>query len=154
MLPKTLYLEVTNRCNLRCRGCIRYRGGWESERDLSLEEFLRITDQLPDLERAVLHGIGEPLLNRDLPAMIHHLKGRPVTVLFNSNGLLLDEKKQHELIDSGLDELRVSLDAASPEGYKALRNSRQFDRLVENLRTMASRLKSCGLKRPKLSLWF
>jgi MoaA/NifB/PqqE/SkfB family radical SAM enzyme len=154
LLPKTLYLEVTNRCNLRCRGCIRHRGGWEAERDLSLDEAIGIADQLPEMERAVLHGIGEPLLNRDLPAMIRHLKGGPVTVLFNSNGLLLDEKRQYELIDSGLDELRISLDAASPQGYKALRNSHQFDRVVENLRLMVSRLKSQSLNRPKLSLWF
>lgn len=117
-MPKTLYLEVTSRCNLRCRACILYRGGWEADRDLSLEEFIRITGQLPDLERAVLHGIGEPLLNQELPAMIRHLKSRQVTVLFNSNGLLLDEAKQQELIDSSLDELRISLDAASPRGTK------------------------------------
>jgi radical SAM protein with 4Fe4S-binding SPASM domain len=153
-MPKTLYLEITNRCNLRCRGCILYRGGWEAERDLSLEEFIRITNQLPDLERAVLHGIGEPLLHRELSAMIRHLKSRRVTVLFNSNGLLLDEEKQRELIDSSLDELRISLDAASPQGYKALRNSDQFERVVENLRGMIGSLKSHRLSKPKLSLWF
>ena len=79
-LPKCLYLETTNRCNLRCRTCILYRGGWEPERDISLEELQMISEQLPGLNRAVLHGIGEPLLNRELPAMIRHLKGREMTV--------------------------------------------------------------------------
>jgi len=55
---------------------------WEPERDISLQELQMISAQLPELERAVLHGIGEPLLNRELPAMIHHLKGREMTVLF------------------------------------------------------------------------
>lgn len=153
-LPKCLYLETTNRCNLRCRTCIVYRGGWEPERDISLEELRLLSGQLPELERAVLHGIGEPLLNRELPAMIHHLKHKGVTVLFNTNGILLNNRRQEELIDSGLDELRVSLDAASPNGYKAIRDSDKFELIVNNLQTFAKRLESRKLAKPKLSLWF
>ncbi|UCE84208.1 MAG: radical SAM protein [Deltaproteobacteria bacterium] len=153
-LPNCLYLETTNRCNLRCRTCIVYRGGWEPERDISLEEVRLISEQLPELERAVLHGIGEPLLNQDLPAMIRHLKDREVTVLFNTNGILLNDKRQAELIDSNLDELRVSLDAASPDGYKAIRDSDKFDLIINNLQTFAKRLESKKLSKPKLTLWF
>lgn len=153
-LPKCLYLEVTNRCNLKCKGCIIYKGGWEPERDMSFAEVKMIAAQLPGLERAVLHGIGEPLLNRELTAMVCHLKKRKVTVLFNSNGLLLNEKKQEELIGSHLDELRISLDAASESGYKAMRESNKFSLIVHNLRGFAERLKSRNSPKPKLSLWF
>ena len=38
-------------------------------------------------------------------------EGRAIRVGFNTNGTLLTERKGRELIDSGLDELRVSLDA-------------------------------------------
>ena len=38
------------------------------------------------MQRALLHGIGEPLLNKDLPKIIHYLKGRQVEVIINSNG--------------------------------------------------------------------
>ena len=153
-LPKCLYLETTNRCNLKCKTCIVYRGGWEPERDISLKELRMISEQLPELERALLHGIGEPLLNQELPAMIRHLKNRGVTVLFNTNGILLNEKRQEELIDSDLDELRVSLDAASANGYKAIRDSDKFDLIVNNLRAFAKRLESRNLAKPKLSFWF
>ena len=60
-LPKNLYLEVTNRCNLKCKACILYQGSWEPPRDITLNELIRITDQLPELEQIALHGIGEPL---------------------------------------------------------------------------------------------
>ena len=153
-LPKNLYLETTNRCNLRCRGCILYDGRREPERDISLRDFYLITDQLTDLERVTLHGVGEPLLNPDLPEMIRHLKKRKVYTLFNSNGILLDKKRQHDLIRAGLDELRISLDAASPEGYKRIRNSNQFDRIVENLRSLKSLQRAQSLVKPRLSLWF
>jgi MoaA/NifB/PqqE/SkfB family radical SAM enzyme len=152
--PQTLYLEVTNRCNLRCPACILYRGRWEPERDISWEEFIMITDQMTTLERAVLHGIGEPLLHPNLASMVRHLKRRKATVLFNSNGILLDEKRQEELIDAGIDEIRISLDAASPQGYQAMRKSGQFNQVLENLRACMAQLKSRGLSRPRISLWF
>jgi radical SAM protein with 4Fe4S-binding SPASM domain len=153
-LPSCLYLETTNRCNLRCKSCIVYRGGWEPERDVSLADLLMIAEQLPGLERAVLHGIGEPLLNPDLPAMIRHLKSKNVAVLFNTNGILLNNKRQKELIDSQVDEIRISLDAASADGYKAVRGSNKFQLIVDNLRTMARRLRSRKLSKPTLSLWY
>ena len=153
-LPSNLYLETTNRCNLRCRGCILYDAKREPERDISLQDFYTITDQLADLERTTLHGVGEPLLNADLPAMVRHLKKRNVYTLFNSNGILLDHKRQHELIDSGLDELRISLDAASAAGYKKLRSSNEFDRIVRNLRSLRKLQDAQSLTRPQLSLWF
>ena len=153
-LPTALYIETTNRCNLRCKGCILYKGSWEPDRDMSLQDLVTITDQLPGLERATLHGVGEPLLNKDLCRMIAHLKKRNVFVLFNSNGILLDEKRQNAIIDSGLDELRISLDAASPEGYEVIRNSNKFNQIVQNLRTFLKLQKKRRAVRPRLSIWF
>ena len=153
-LPKVLYIETTNRCNLRCKGCILYRGNWEPDRDMSLQDLVMITDQLPELERATLHGVGEPLLNKALCRMIAHLKKRNVCVLFNSNGILLDEKRRNAIMDSGLDELRISLDAASPQGYEIIRNSNQFNRVVQNLRIFLKLQKKRRVVTPKLSIWF
>jgi radical SAM protein with 4Fe4S-binding SPASM domain len=153
-LPQNLYLEVTNRCNLKCKACILYKGSWEPSRDVTLDELVHITDQLPELEQIALHGIGEPLLNEELPAMIRHLKKRDVFVLFNTNGILIDERRQYELITAGLDELRISLDAASPQGYKAMRNSDKFDQVVCNLKSLVAHQKRLGVVYPKLSLWY
>ncbi|MEJ2639540.1 MAG: radical SAM protein [Desulfosarcinaceae bacterium] len=153
-LPEQLYLESTNRCNLKCRGCIHYKGHWETPRDISFDRMRRITDQLPDLKRVVLHGIGEPLLNRRLPDMIEHLKARNVHVLINSNGVLLDAGMRRALVQSGLDELRISLDAASPQGYRRIRGSDHFDRIIANLQALKALQKELGNSRPAVSLWF
>jgi radical SAM protein with 4Fe4S-binding SPASM domain len=153
-LPRILYLESTNRCNLRCKGCILYRGSWEPDRDLSLKEVIMIADQLPEIEQIFLHGIGEPLLNKELLAIIGYLKGRDGYVLFNSNGILLNDRWQHGFIQAGLDELRISLDAASAQGYQKIRNSDKFDQIIENLRSLKELQKQQGVAHPKLSLWF
>jgi radical SAM protein with 4Fe4S-binding SPASM domain len=113
-----------------------------------------IADQLPELEQVFLHGIGEPLLNQELFAIIGHLKSRDAYVLFNSNGILLNDQGRQGLIQAGLDELRISLDAASAQGYQKIRNSDRFDQIVDNLKSFISLQTQQRVSHPKLSLWF
>ncbi len=152
-LPCDLYVEVTNRCNSRCQTCIRTFRRSESVRDLSLAEFQAIVEQFPILDRVVLHGIGEPLLNRELAAMIRHVREwRPsARVLFNSNAILLDGDWQEALIDAGLDEYRISLDAATAGTYATIRGIDAFDTVIANVRRFADRVQDA--ERPRLSFW-
>jgi MoaA/NifB/PqqE/SkfB family radical SAM enzyme len=152
-LPRDLYVEVTNRCNSRCQTCIRTFERLEPLRDLTLAELQSIVNQFHDLDRVVLHGIGEPLLNADLVPMIRYVKAQhPSTeVLFNSNAILLDEDWQNALIDARLDEYRVSLDAATAATYAQIRGIPAFDTVVENVRRFAGLLR--GIERPRLSFW-
>ncbi len=151
-LPRELYVEVTNRCNSRCQTCIRTFELLEPLRDLTLAEFQAIVDQFPVLDRVALHGIGEPLLNVELPAMIRYVKAQlpSAVVLFNSNAILFDEDWQRALIDAGLDEFRVSLDAATAATYARIRGTDAFDIVIENLRRFVSLHKN---ERPRLSFW-
>jgi MoaA/NifB/PqqE/SkfB family radical SAM enzyme len=110
--PVCLYLETTNRCNLLCTTCPRTYEQLEPEADMPWELFSSIIDQYPKIARVVLHGIGEPMLVKDLAARVAYLKERGTYVLFNTNGTLLTETNGRALIEAGLDELRVSLDAA------------------------------------------
>jgi len=121
---------------------------------MSLSELIRITDQVPDLEQVYLHGIGEPLLNKELADIIRHLKSRKVYVLFNSNGILLNGQCRRDLVAAGLDELRISLDAASSAGYQKIRNSEKFEQIVKNLVSFRTLQKQQQSTYPKLSLWF
>jgi hypothetical protein len=52
---------------------------------MSWKLFASIVDQVPDLARVVLLGVGEPMLVKALPRRIRHLKGRGMCALFNTN---------------------------------------------------------------------
>jgi MoaA/NifB/PqqE/SkfB family radical SAM enzyme len=151
--PVEAYFEVANRCNSKCATCPLTFSPQEGARQLSLDEFKLLVSQLPDLRRAVLQGIGEPLLNRDLAHMIAHLKQRGVYVVFNTNAALLTRRRQVELIESGLDELRVSLDSSTPETYLKVRGIPAFDRVVANLGEMVRTRRSLGACAPRISIW-
>jgi len=151
--PVCLYLEVTNRCNLLCETCPRTFEALEPPADMSWALFTRIVDQAPGVKRAVLHGVGEPMLVPELPRMIRYLKDRGVYVLFNTNGTLLREKRFRELINAGLDELRVSLDAADAASYAQVRGRPFFDRIVRDVRHMRAFQDEAGVSHPRISLW-
>jgi radical SAM protein with 4Fe4S-binding SPASM domain len=114
---------------------------------------MRIAGQVPNLRRAVLHGIGEPLLNKELPQIIRGLKDKGAHVLFNSNALLLSPELARELVAGGLDEFRVSLDAAGESTYAGVRGVERFSDVMQNLATLIRvRNKSRGSK-PSVSAW-
>ena len=152
-LPTELYIETTNRCNLKCRTCPQYWGMDEDPADLAVEQVDRILDCFPGVNRVVLHGIGEPLLNRALPEIISAVKQRAAYALFNTNGLLLRGTVAAAIASSGLDELRVSVDAASPETYELVRGADGFDRIIQNLRDFSDVKRRVRAPGPKVSLW-
>ena len=148
-----LYLEVTNRCNLLCGTCPRTFEELEPPADMSWDLFTRIVDQVPNIARVVLHGVGEPMLVKSLPRMIAYLKRRGAYVLFNSNGTLLNPRNGRALADAGLDELRISLDAADAKAFLAVRGKDYFNRIVRNVRAFTAAQREGGLARPAVSLW-
>jgi len=151
--PVCLYLETTNRCNLLCTTCPRTYEELEPPADMSWELFVSIVDQVPDLVRAVLHGVGEPMLVKDLPRMVRYLKERGVYVLFNTNGTVLNERNGRALIAAELDELRVSLDAANAASFRLVRGKNYFDRILKNVRRFRDLQKRTGHHKPRVSLW-
>ena len=152
-LPVCVYLETTNRCNLLCTTCPRTYEELEPPADMAWDLFVKIVDQVPDLSRAVLHGVGEPMLVKHLPKMVRYLKDRGTYVLFNTNGTVLNEKNGRALIEAGLDELRVSLDAANAKSFLAVRGKDYFGRILKNVRAFRALQEREGHARPRVSAW-
>ena len=154
-LPTQVYIEVTNHCNSLCVSCpLTYNHFFpqEPKHHLGWDNFRHIVDQFPRLDRVILHGIGEPLLNKELPRFVAHLKERSAEVLFNTNAILLDQKHGDALVEAGLDELRVSLDAVTPELYSQLRGVDRLPQVIQNLKAFVKR--HGGQKHPRVSLWW
>lgn len=151
--PAVVFIEVTNRCNLRCETCPRTYFDREPLKSLTYDEFVQIAAQFPAMRRCTLHGIGEPLLNRELPQMIAYLKDRGVETLFNSNGALLTPAWQAALVRSGLDEFRCSIDGARPETYARIRGADLLHKVVAGLAGLIETQARLGARTPRVSIW-
>jgi MoaA/NifB/PqqE/SkfB family radical SAM enzyme len=151
--PQVVFIEVTNRCNLLCQTCPRTFFEREPLKTLTFDEFVQIAEQFPDMRRALLHGVGEPLLNKELPRIITYLKGRQVEVIINSNGTLLTPEWQAALVESGLDEYRCSIDGASPETYARIRGANALPKLIEGLAGLVEIKTRRRAETPWISIW-
>jgi MoaA/NifB/PqqE/SkfB family radical SAM enzyme len=151
--PVCLYLEVSNECNLACKTCPITFGKVEQPAALSLTQVKRLVPRISTVKQVVLHGVGEPLLNRELPRIIDWLKETGIYVLFNSNGTLMNRRWQENLILSRLDEIRVSLDAATPESFARVRGRPLFHRILENIKGLVSLKAERRSPTPLVSLW-
>ncbi len=103
-------LYPTLRCNLRCTYC---NFPELITPELTTEEWRSVIDQLADLgcRRIAILG-GEPLLRKDLPELIAHVRMRGMSCILTSNGLLVPERITQL---NQLSTLVLSLDAAGSE---------------------------------------
>lgn len=151
--PRVVFIEVTNRCNLLCETCPRTFFDREPLKTLTYDEFVTIVEQFPAMRRALLHGVGEPLLNPELPAIIRYLKARAVEVIINSNGTLLTPQWQEALVSSGLDQFRCSIDGATPETYARIRGANLLHKLTKGLAGLVETRARLGAATPAISIW-
>src|SRR5262249_56352053 len=69
------------------------------------------------------------------------------------NGTLLNDRNGRALIEAGLDELRVSLDASNAKSFLAVRGKDYFARILRNVRAFRNLQEREGADRPRVSLW-
>ena len=151
--PVCLYLEVSNECNLACKTCPITYGKVEEPASLSVEQVKYLVSQFTTVKRVVLHGVGEPLLNRELPKIIRWLKEKGIYVLFNSNGTLINKRWREALVECALDEIRLSLDAATPETFARVRGKPLFDIIIRNIKGLTALKAERDSLTPLVSLW-
>ncbi|MEM7305553.1 MAG: GTP 3',8-cyclase MoaA [Planctomycetota bacterium] len=136
----SLRLSVTDRCNLRCAYCMpEEEYAWLPRHDLlTFEEIARLVDVFLSLgvDKLRLTG-GEPLLRRDLDALVGLLSGRPGLrdLALTTNGVLLVEQAQR-LRDAGLDRVTVSLDTLQPARFRKLTRRDDLERVLAGIEAL------------------
>ncbi|WFO75438.1 tungsten cofactor oxidoreductase radical SAM maturase [Desulfurococcaceae archaeon MEX13E-LK6-19] len=144
--PKELMIEVTTRCNYNCIYCFRRKLS-EPYRDMEINLYKKIINDAAKagVNKIVFSGWGEPLVHPRIIEMLTIAKDNGFKVLLNTNGSLL-ESFAEEIVELGIDELVVSIDAPE-ETYSALRLGGTLDNVTNAL----SRIKK--LKREKNTLY-
>lgn len=119
-----LRISVTDKCNLRCVYCMPEEGLPWLRRDqlLRYEEIAEIVRVMAEMGlRKVRITGGEPLVRRDLPALVRMIRAVDgiEDIALSTNAVLLDELTD-ELRDAGVNRLNVSLDSLRPERIDAI----------------------------------
>jgi cyclic pyranopterin phosphate synthase len=142
---RNLRLSVTDRCNLRCTYCMPEKDYvWLPREDLlRFEEISQLVDVFLTLgvDKIRLTG-GEPLLRRDMPALVEMLAAKPnlSDLAMTTNGVLLADQAD-ALAGAGLGRITVSLDTLRAERFSALT---RFDALNDVLAGIAAAARAFG----------
>jgi MoaA/NifB/PqqE/SkfB family radical SAM enzyme len=102
----TLQIEVTTSCNLDCKICMRQNLERPASA-LSLDDFKRVLAS-GKFRYVGLHGWGEPLLNKQLFAMIGYAESSGVHTNLTTNGTLIGDKID-SVFSSGLREIAFGI---------------------------------------------
>ncbi|KPJ49931.1 MAG: hypothetical protein AMJ41_02070 [candidate division Zixibacteria bacterium DG_27] len=155
-LPTLATIEPTTRCNCRCLYCRALISKTEMSslqgRDMTLEDFDMVLKKLPFIRRFEFVGLGEPFLHPHLFDMIARINQKGKRSCVSTNGTILDENTCVNIIQSGLDFLRVSIDSADPDTFAKLRAGAELQQVkagVGRLVNVKRRMKS---KTPRLIL--
>ncbi|MFC1852906.1 radical SAM protein [candidate division CSSED10-310 bacterium] len=127
--PFSATVDITDRCNLRCPGClyhspiinkIRPRPDTEKSSDISLSLWRKTCDELyaHGTNTLVITGEGEPLLYDQVFDLISIAKERGFFVILLTNGTKLDTRNMRFMVESQLDVLRVTIWANSIAEYR------------------------------------
>lgn len=153
-VPPTVYVELTNECNLNCIMCDR---GSLSRQKLRMDMglFKRIIDNAAEIgvPEVKLNRFGEPLLQPLLIDMIKYAKGKGILrIYFTTNATLLTEEMARKIIASGLDSITFSVDGGTAETYEKIRRGARYNRVVKNIERFARIRRELGQKKPEIVL--
>lgn len=139
---KRAYVEITNRCNLRCSFC---PGTRRAPRDMTEAEFAVVLDKLrPFVSYVYLHVMGEPLLHPGLEALLELASERTLNVCITTNGTLLTCRSDALLQVKALYKISVSLHSA--EGNGAAADPAWLASVWDFVRSAAARGVICALR--------
>lgn len=134
--PRQFWIETTNECNLRCIMCPQSNGLKREKEMMDMDNFMIIIDQIYLTKpKIMLHMGGEPLLNKNLFAMIEYAKKRGCWTGIHTNATLLTKKMSIRILESALDYISFSFDGFTPEIYEKVRVGARFEQVKSQIET-------------------
>jgi hypothetical protein len=155
--PSEILIENTNGCNAQCVMCpretlTRKRGFMEFG---LFEKIIREVSGAGRTPVVHLHGFGEPLLDESLPERIRLAKtcGIKRTYLVTNASLLFPETSR-QIIQAGLDTMKISFYGTDEASYQATMRRLDFKVAVHNIREFVRIRKELKKRTPKLILQY
>ncbi len=156
--PWAMYLELTNRCNFKCRFCpesipdyVEKVGGISY---LDMDQFKKIchdTVELGKLKVLRFYMLGEPFLHKELPEMVAYAKKIDMAdrIEVTSNASAINQKNAERILESGLDYLRISIYGMTPERHKEITQTNVSPELIRsNIANLWEMKQKTGAKSP------
>jgi MoaA/NifB/PqqE/SkfB family radical SAM enzyme len=147
-------IELTTRCPLACKMCIRRENDAWQNQDMPFDAFKKLLPYLKDVETVILEGWGESLLYPNLTECIRLIKKEGPEVGFVSSGKGLNQSRVSEIVEAGLDFVGFSIAGTTPATHAAIRVNSQLSDIINGVRLFNEERARQGSPTPKIHLVF
>lgn len=148
--PYVVFVDPSSACNFKCTFCptgdrelIKSTGRYQG--NLALPEFEKVVGDIAEFDDRLkvlrLYKDGEPLLNKNLAAMIRLAKTADIaqSIDTTTNGFLLSGPAGEKLVEAGLDRINISIDGLDEKQFwKFAKAKVDFPKFVQNIRDFYS----------------
>lgn len=136
--PKSVDLNITTHCNLRCSYCSHFSSEGDVKKDLPTEEWLLFFKELN--ENAVLDVClsgGEPLIRKDFKELVDGVVKNRMRFSMLSNGTLMtDDILEYIKSTKRCDSIQVSIDGPGPDTHDIFRGKGTFEKALNGLKLL------------------
>ena len=141
--PMMCVLSFTYVCNSLCPNCpytnSAIRAAYKDMPFMPEDTFKIIADQCGEYGAWVrISGGGEPMLHPKAVELMEYAKQKGVKVGLITNGSRFTKEDSKRLLESGVDMIEFSVDAADPQTYAIVRKELDWDILVNNVKVMVA----------------
>lgn len=152
--PYHYVIDPVNYCILRCPLCPTGRGTLIRKKgQLSIGDYRRVVDQVAPYALSIdLYNWGEPLLHNNVFDMVAYARERRVSAKISTNLNVLNETRIGEIIESGLDELVISLDGADQATYEKYRVGGDLAKVLWGVRELVAEKRRRKSPRPWITV--
>ena len=136
--PRSVDLEITSRCNIRCRYCYYLNNEGVEYQDLPTEKWLQFFDELGEAKvlDVCLAG-GEPLVREDIFKLIGGIVKNRMRFQVLTNGILITRETAVRLREtSRCNSVQVSLDGSRAEIHESLRGKGSFQPALDAIKIL------------------
>lgn len=136
--PRSVDVEITSSCNLRCHYCSHFSGPGDVGKDLPLAAWLRFFEELGRcaVMNLTLSG-GEPFYRPDLREIIQGIVANRMRFSILTNGTLIDRETAAFLESTGRCNLvQVSIDGAIDITHDAFRGEGNFAKAIDGIKAL------------------
>jgi MoaA/NifB/PqqE/SkfB family radical SAM enzyme len=142
--PRTVEIEITNRCNLKCKMCHRWK--WQKrESRLSLPVIEELVGSARKLGgQNILVSGGEPLLRPDFVDIVRAIHAAGLTIILFTNATLMTEAAAEALV-SGSTRFVFSIDSSKARIYEEIRGVKgAWQRAITGVKLAVSKNRQKG----------
>jgi MoaA/NifB/PqqE/SkfB family radical SAM enzyme len=144
--PYVIFLDPSGACNFRCKFCPCNNSDFmlkERHKIMDMHLFMKIVTDISEFKEEIkvvnLYGFGEPLLNQNIIEMVKNLRESKVCreIRITTNGWLLNYELSDLLVGTGVDMIRISIEALNERDYRDLCGvDISYQKLLDNIKNL------------------